>query len=321
MCSCVICGIGGYLPSNVVTNDMLSLTLDTSDQWISERTGIKERRIISDEESTSDMACSAAEVAIEDAGVSAEDIDLIIVATSTADNTFPAAATKVQKKLGAFGAIAFDLNAACSGFLFALDVARSYIKLGNIKTALVIGADSLSKVVDWSDRSTAVLFGDGAGAFLLRAGHSSENSLKGVIASRLYTNGRGYGFLYVSGGPGTTRTSGTIKMSGREVFKEAVTQMEKLCFAVLDDAGIDMSGVDIIVPHQANKRIIDLLAQRFDAKDKMVCSIASHSNTCAASVPLALWSNYGGALALSGKTVLFVAFGAGFTAGACVAKF
>lgn len=312
----ILAGFGSFLPQKVLTNNDLSKFLDTSDEWIRQRTGIGRRCIVEDGETTSDLATKAASVALSDAGINAEDVDLIVVGTVTPDFTFPSVANIVQKKLGIKNHCAtFDLSAACSGFVYALDVADSYIKLGKAKNALVIGAETFSKILDWKDRSSCILFGDGAGAVVLKA---EENSQKGVIATKIFSDGSYSDYLKTSGGVSTTQTSGTIQMMGREVFRCAVELMKSAIEDVLREKGFSLSDIDLLVPHQANLRIISSLANSLDLPmEKVLVTVDEHANTCAASIPLALAKNKS---KLEGKNIMLVSMGAGFTWGASFIK-
>lgn len=310
----VIIGIGSDVPNRVVTNDDLSKTLDTSDEWIRQRTGIAERHVATAKETTSLFATIAAENAIKNAKISSTDVDLIIVGTVTPDYTFPSVATLVQKNLGIHHGVAFDVSAACSGFVYALDIADSYIKLGKAKTALVIGAETFSKIVDWSDRSTCVLFGDGAGAVVLQAQETS----KGIIGSSIFSDGAYAESLITTGGVSSSQSSGTVKMDGREVFKHAVEKMKTAIESVLKNTGVSLSDIDLLVPHQANIRIINMLREQLKMNpDQVVVSVGKHANTSAASIPLALDTVKN---QLSGKCVMLVSMGAGFTWGASLIR-
>jgi 3-oxoacyl-[acyl-carrier-protein] synthase-3 len=314
---CLIRGVGKCLPEQVVTNDELSRTLDTSHDWIESRTGICQRHKASETEYTSTLCLHASRKALISAHIDPQDIDLIILATSTPDHTFPPTATHVQRELGAKRAIAFDMNVACSGFLFALTMADAFLKQAGKKNALVIGGETLTRLVDWQDRSTAVLFGDGAGAVVL----SAHSSTRGIIDYELYTDGAGYDSLGVSGGPSSTQKAGTIHMNGREVFRQAVTQLEQASRTLLDKQGLTPSDVDWVVPHQANKRILDALSDRLAIpSSKMIYTGNLHANTSSASIPLALEHAYSEGMIKEGDLLLLQAFGAGFTWGACLIR-
>lgn len=310
-----IIGIGSSLPAKVVTNVDLEMVLDTSDEWITQRTGIKSRHVATTEETTSTFASIAATKAIADANVSAQNVDLIIVGTVTPDYTFPSVATLVQRDINAHNAVAFDVSAACSGFVYALDIADSYVRLGKAKTALVIGAETFSKIIDWKDRSTCVLFGDGAGAVVIQ---QSSDAAKGIIASKIFSDGRYANSLITSGGVSTTQASGIVKMNGREVFKLAAQKMKSAIDGVLNEANCSITDIDLIIPHQANVRIIEMLADLLKIeKNKVVITLDKHANTSAASIPLALSSSKN---LLDGKSVILVSMGAGFTWGATLIK-
>ncbi|MDG4719669.1 MULTISPECIES: beta-ketoacyl-ACP synthase III [Thalassospira] len=316
-----IIGCGSYLPANVVTNDDLAKRVDTSDEWIVARTGIRQRHIAADDETTSDLAYEAAVKAMEHAGVTAEDIDLIIVATATPDNTFPATATKVQNRLSVKG-FAFDVQAVCSGFVYALTTADMYIRNGQAKTALVIGAETFSRILDWEDRRTCVLFGDGAGAVVVQAveGKGTIDD-QGILASRLHSDGSKYELLYVDGGPSQTQTVGHLRMEGQEVFRHAVTNLASVIREVLADTGIDASEIDWLVPHQANRRILDSTAKKFGiSPDKVVVTVDRHANTSAASIPLALSEAVHDGRIQRGDIVILEAMGGGFTWGASLVR-
>ena len=317
----VIRGIGSYLPEKILTNQQLVQSLDTSDEWIFTRTGISSRHIASKEENTSDLACKAALDTLEAAKWDPLSVDLIILATSTPDHIFPASATKVQAKIGAINAVAFDMNAACSGFLFALSAADAFLKNGNYRRALVIGAEINSRIVDWKDRRTAVLFGDGAGSIALEAIDIEYKSNKGILKSLLYTNGQGYDFLYVNGGPSSTQSSGTILMEGREVFKQAVQQMERLCLDIFQDMPFSIKDIDWFIPHQANKRIISSVVSRLGLSEHKVCyTMQTQANTFSATIPLAMKTLEKEGKLKEGQLLLLTAFGAGFTGGSILIR-
>lgn len=309
----VIVGTGSYLPEKRITNDELPKDLETSHSWIVERTGICARYIAAQGEYTSDMAVAAAKKALEAAGLLPQDIDMIVLATSTPDHTFPATATRVQAKLGMTSGFAFDQAAVCSGFVFALATADAYLKQGMARTALVIGAETMSRLLDWKDRKTAVLFGDGAGAVVLR---SEENTNSGIIGSLLRTDGSGYDELYVSGGPSTTQTTGTILMNGREVFRNAVQCLEEAVQEILEKFNISQEEIDWLVPHQANKRIIDATAKKLGLPDsKVIHTGADQANTSAASIPLALDFAIKDGRIQKGDLILCEAFAGGYAWG------
>src|SRR5215472_6906358 len=257
-----VVGCGAYLPDQILTNDDLAARLDTSDEWIRQRTGIRERRVAKSGELTSDLAVRAAERALADAGMSGGDLDLIVLATATPDNTFPATATKVQARLGMHRGVAFDVQAVCAGFIFALATADNALRLGQARTALVIGAETFSRILDWSDRGTCVLFGDGAGALVLNAAPGRDPALRGVLSTHLHSDGRYHDILYVDGGPSTTGTTGMLRMEGREVFRQAVQHLSEAVEEALAAHGLRGADIDWLVPHQANSRIIDAIGKR-----------------------------------------------------------
>lgn len=317
----VIRGSGSALPAQVVTNADLAERVDTTDEWIIERTGIRQRYIAGEGETTSTLAIDAARAALDDAGIDASDIDLIVLATATPDNTFPATATKVQHALGCNGGIAFDVAAVCSGFLYALTTADSMMRTGLASRALVIGAETFSRILDWEDRTTCVLFGDGAGAVVLEAVDAEDAAGAGVLASRLHADGAQHDLLYVDGGPSSTQTVGHLRMKGREVFRHAVVNLANVLGEVLEEAGISSSDIDWVVPHQANKRILDATAKKLGIPgEKVVVTVDQHANTSAASVPLAFDVARKDGRIKSGDLVMFEAMGGGFTWGACLAR-
>ena len=316
----VITGSGSALPKHCVTNAELAQRVDTSDEWIVERTGIRQRYLASDDETTSTLAIDAARAAIEDAGIEAASIDLIVLATATPDNTFPATATKVQHALGCNGGVAFDVAAVCSGFLYALTTADAMLRTGMAKRALVIGAETFSRILDWEDRTTCVLFGDGAGAVVLEARNASESEA-GILASRLHADGAQHDLLYVDGGPSTTKTVGHLRMKGREVFRHAVVNLADVLGEVIAEAGVSVAEVDWVVPHQANKRILDATAKKLGISDsKVVITVDQHANTSAASVPLAFDAARRDGRIKPGQLVMFEAMGGGFTWGASLVR-
>ncbi len=313
----VIKGTGSALPVNRVSNAELAQRVDTSDEWIVERTGIKFRHIAGPDETTASLATDAARKALDAAGMEPADIDLIIVATATPDQTFPASATIVQHKLGAYGGVAFDVAAVCSGFLYAFSVAESMIRAGSATNALVIGAETFSRILDWEDRTTCVLFGDGAGAVVL----SGEVGERGVLATKLHADGRHNQLLYVDGGPSTTGTVGKLRMRGQEVFRHAVTNLASVMNETLEAAGMPPSAVDWVVPHQANARIIDATVRKLGLDtDKVVRTVDLHANTSAASVPLALDVAVRDGRIKQGDIVVLEAMGGGFTWGASLVR-
>ena len=313
----VIKGTGSALPAKRVSNAELAKKLDTSDEWITERTGIKFRHIAGPEETTATLAADAARQALAAAEMDASDIDLIILATATPDQTFPASATKVQHLLGAHGCVAFDVAAVCSGFLYAFSVAESMIRAGSAKKALVIGAETFSRILDWEDRATCVLFGDGAGAVVL----SGEVGTRGVLATKLHADGSHSNLLHVDGGPSTTGTVGKLRMKGREVFRHAVVNLADVMGEVLAAANLNVGDIDWVVPHQANARIIDATVRKLGLpKDKVVMTVDNHANTSAASVPLALDVAVRDGRIKQGDLIVLEAMGGGFTWGASVVR-
>jgi 3-oxoacyl-[acyl-carrier-protein] synthase-3 len=317
MLRAVIKGTGSALPKQRVSNADLAEKVDTSDEWITERTGIKFRHIAGPDETTATLGAQAARNALDAAGMTAADIDLIIVATCTPDQTFPAAATKVQDMLGHHGGVAFDVAAVCSGFLYAFSVAESMIRAGSAKNALVIGSETMTRLLDWEDRGTCVLFGDGAGAVVL----SGEIGETGVLATRLHADGRHNELLYVDGGPSTTGTVGKLRMQGREVFRHAVTNLAGVMYEVLAEAGMEASEIDWVVPHQANARIIDATVRKLGLPaERVVLTVSEHANTSAASVPLALDVAVRDGRIKKGDIVVLEAMGGGFTWGASVVR-
>ncbi|QFT78355.1 3-oxoacyl-[acyl-carrier-protein] synthase 3 [Erythrobacter sp. THAF29] len=313
-------GSGSALPDRVVTNAELAQTIDTSDEWIVERTGIRQRHIAGEDETTSTLAIAAARAAIADAGIEAESIGLIILATATPDNTFPATATKVQDALGCNGCVAFDVHAVCSGFLYALATADSLLRTGMAKRALVIGAETFSRILDWEDRTTCVLFGDGAGAVVLEAANGGNDGA-GILASRLHADGAQHDLLYVDGGPSTTQTVGHLRMKGREVFRHAVVNLASVLNEVLEDAGVSAGDIDWVVPHQANQRILDATAKKLGIPaEKVIVTVDRHANTSAASVPLAFDTARRDGRIKPGDLVMFEAMGGGFTWGASLVR-
>ncbi|TIX51868.1 beta-ketoacyl-ACP synthase III [Alteraurantiacibacter aquimixticola] len=314
-------GCGSALPANCVSNDELAKRVDTSDEWIRERTGITQRYIAGEGETTATLATEAARRALEDAGMTIGEIDLIVLATATPDVTFPATATIVQKELGGAGFPAFDVAAVCSGFLYALGTADSMIRSGMSKNALVIGAETMSRILDWEDRATCVLFGDGAGAFVISAEDLPDDSDKGVLATQLHADGEHKDLLYVDGGPSSTGTVGHLRMRGREVFRHAVTNLAQVLSDVIEKAGFTATQVDWVVPHQANLRILDATARKLGLPmDKVVVTVDKHANTSAASVPLAFDVAWRDGRIKRGDLVLLEAMGGGFTWGASLLR-
>jgi 3-oxoacyl-[acyl-carrier-protein] synthase-3 len=318
----IIAGSGSYLPSKILTNKELAGMVETSDEWIVQRTGIRERRIAAEGELTSDLATIAAERALADAAYKPDDIDLIILATATPDHTFPATAVSVQNRLGMHHGAAFDLQAVCSGFVFALTTADCYIRAGQAKRVLVIGAETFSRILDWSDRTTCVLFGDGAGAVVVEASEQpGEISDRGILTSHLRSDGRHKEKLYVDGGPSATRTVGHLRMEGREVFKHAVSMIADVIEAAFEATGTGPDDIDWFVPHQANKRIIDASARKLGIpQDKVVITVDRHGNTSAASIPLALDEARRDGKIGDGQLVLLEAMGGGFTWGSVMVR-
>ena len=317
----VIVGTGSALPVRAVSNQELSERVDTSDEWIVERTGIRSRHLAGEGETTSSLATDAARAALAAAGLEPKDIGLIVLATCTPDQTFPATATIVQDRLGCHGGIAFDVGAVCSGFLYAVTVADSMLRTGAANRALVIGAETMSRILDWEDRTTCVLFGDGAGAIVLEARDVAEDR-PGIIASRLHADGAHNELLYVDGGPSTTGTVGHIRMKGREVFRHAVVNLAEVLGEVLADTGFSPADIDWVVPHQANQRILDATAKKLGLPpEKVIVTVDRHANTSAASVPLALDTAISDGRIKPGDLVMLEAMGGGFTWGASLVRF
>jgi len=318
----VIEGTGSALPQRRVDNAELAKTVDTSDEWIVERTGIRARHIAGDGETTSSLAIDAARKALIAANIDATEIDLIIVATATPDQTFPSCATIVQAGLGVNDCVAFDVAAVCSGFLYAMTVADNMLRGGAARTALVIGAETMSCIVDWQDRGTCVLFGDGAGAIVLRARETDEEGGRGVLASRLHADGRHNSLLYVDGGPSTTGTVGKVRMKGPDVFRHAVVNLAQVMREVLSAADLEVADIDWIVPHQANAHILDATARKLGlAPERVIVTVDQHANTSAASVPLALDVAVRDGRIKQGDLIVLEAMGGGFTWGASVVRF
>ncbi|MXP28781.1 beta-ketoacyl-ACP synthase III [Porphyrobacter algicida] len=316
----VLLGTGSALPKRLVSNAELAEQVDTTDEWIVERTGIRQRYIAGEGESTSTLATQAAERAIEAADIEAASIDLIVLATATPDNTFPATATQVQAALGCRGGIAFDVAAVCSGFLYAVTTADAMLRTGMAKRALVIGAETFSRILDWEDRTTCVLFGDGAGAIVLEAQDVTDDG-PGILASKLHADGAHQELLYVDGGPATTGTVGKLRMKGREVFRHAVVNLADVLREVLEQAGFLASDIDWVVPHQANARILDATARKLGLPaEKVVVTVDQHANTSAASVPLALDQAVRDGRIQKGQLVMLEAMGGGFTWGAALLR-
>ena len=318
----VIRSVGAYLPKKVLTNDDLSRIVDTSDEWIRERTGIRRRHIAADGELTSDLGIAAARQALVRANIDPVDIDLVICATATPDRTFPATAVRIQAELGISNGAAFDIQAVCSGFVYALATADNFLKSGQFKRALVIGAETFSRILDWSDRTTCVLFGDGAGAVVLEAQpqHGTRED-RGILATRLRADGRYEDLLYVDGGPGSTKTTGQLRMNGREVFRHAVQKISGVIEETLLESGYAADEIDLFVPHQANARILDGISRKLGVSpEKIVVTLSEHGNTSAASIPLALNHAFEQHRLKEGNLVLVEAMGGGFTWGAVLAR-
>ena len=312
--------VGAYLPANVVTNEDLSAYVDTSDEWIQRRTGITQRHFVADGETTADLASHAANQALANAAMQPQDIDLIIVATTTPDNTFPSTATKVQHQIGATGAIAFDVQAVCAGFIYAVDVAEAMLRGGRGRRALVIGAESFSKLLDWQDRTTCVLFGDGAGAVILEI--TDEASDWGIRSSVLHADGAHRDILYVDGGPSSTNYVGHVRMEGKEVFRHAVEKLAAVMDEALAAADMQPQDIDWLVPHQANIRILYAMQKKMQLpSEKVIRTVAAHANTSAASIPLALATAVGDGRVQNGDLLAMEAIGGGLVWGAALVKF
>ncbi len=317
-----VLGCGSYLPARVLTNAQLAQRVDTSDEWIRQRTGVRERRVAAEGEWTSDLGVRAAEEALEMARLQATDLDLIVCATSTPDETFPATATRIQERLGMTRGAAFDVQAVCTGFIYALAVADNFIRLGQAGNALVIGAETFSRILDWEDRTTCVLFGDGAGAVVLQGADGNSGAEdSGVLSTHLYSDGRYHDALYVDGGPSSTGTVGHLRMEGREVFRHAVVRMAEAVDAALEANGLTPGDIDWLIPHQANLRIIEAMARRLNLpEDRVVVTVDRHANTSAASIPLALCEAVGDQRIRSGDLILMEAMGGGFTWGSALVR-
>lgn len=315
----VIAGSGSALPERRVSNAELAQQVDTSDEWIVERTGIRFRHIAGEGETTATLAADAARRALQAAGIAPSEVGLIVLATATPDQTFPSSATKVQTALGIDDCVAFDVQAVCSGFLYALSVAESMIRGGSADVAVVIGSETFSRILDWEDRATCVLFGDGAGAVVLKA---EEGGDRGVLAVSLHADGRHNDLLYVDGGPSTTGTVGKLRMKGKEVFRHAVVNLAQVLGEVLDRAGLDIADVDWVVPHQANRRILDATARKLGlAAERVIVTVDEHANTSAASVPLAFDVAVRDGRIQRGDLIVFEAMGGGFTWGAAAVRY
>ncbi len=317
-----VVGSGAYLPERIVSNDDLAKRVDTSDEWIRGRTGIRFRHLAADGELTSDLATRAARAALDSASLLASDIDLVVLATTTPDETFPATATRVQAKLGMTRGAAFDIQAVCSGFVYALAVADNFLRLGQANRALVVGAETMSRILDWSDRQTCVLFGDGAGAVVLEASPGGGNGHdRGVLSTHLHSDGRFHDMLYVDGGPSSTGTAGQLRMEGKDVFRHAVVKLAAVVEEALAANGLAGTDIDWLVPHQANQRIIDGLARKLGlGAERVVSTIDRHANTSAASIPLALAEAAGDGRIKPGHLVLLEAIGGGLAWGAAVIR-
>jgi 3-oxoacyl-[acyl-carrier-protein] synthase-3 len=318
----VILGCGSYLPARVLSNDDLAKMVDTSDAWIFERTGIRRRHVVSEGETTSDLALEASKRALKHADVAVEDLDLVIVATTTPDETFPSTATRIQARLGMTRGAAFDVQAVCTGFVYGLSVADCFIRAGQAKTVLVIGAETMSRILDWTDRGTCVLFGDGAGAAVLTAGEGKGTSAdRGILNTKIFSDGRLHDLLYTDGGVSSTRTAGYLRMQGKEVFKHAVTNIANAIGESTRAEGLTPRDIDWFVPHQANQRILDGTARKLGiSAERVISTIAEHGNTSAASVPLALDAAVQDGRIKRGDLVLMEAMGGGFTWGAVLVR-
>ncbi len=319
----IITGTGSYLPEKIMTNEDLAKIVDTSDEWIVARSGIKQRHIAADGELTSDLGTNAARKAMEAAGVGPDDIDLVLVATATPDETFPATATTIQKNLEIKQGFAFDVQAVCTGFIYALATADNFIKAGQVNRALVIGAETFSRILDWEDRTTCVLFADGAGAIILEASEQpGTNQDRGMLTSHLHADGNHHDLLYVDGGPSSTQTTGHLRMQGREVFRHAVNNLASVVGEALDATGLAPEDIDWLIPHQANKRIIDGTGRKLKMDPaKVVITVDRHGNTSAASVPLALDEAVRDGRVQKGDLLLLEAMGGGFTWGSALVRF
>ncbi len=318
----VIRGVGAYLPERAVTNAELAKTVDTTDEWIVERSGIQKRHIAADTQKTSDLAIAAVTKALAHAGMNGKDIDLFVVATATPDQTFPATAARVQAALGRPGVPSFDVQAVCSGFVYALAVADNFIKAGQAKSAVVVGAEIFSRILDWTDRTTCVLFGDGAGAVVLVAEEGEGTTTdRGVLSTHLHSDGRHHDMLYVDGGPSTTQTTGHVRMKGKEVFRHAVVNLADAVTEALEANKVAISDIDWLVPHQANKRILDSTAHKLGLDPaKVIVTVDQHANTSAASIPLALAAGVDDGRIKTGDLVILEAMGGGFTWGSALVR-
>jgi 3-oxoacyl-[acyl-carrier-protein] synthase-3 len=318
----VVRGVGAYLPERILTNEEMSTIVDTTDDWIRERTGIRARHIAAEEEFTSDLGIRASKSALIRAGIDPVDIDLLICATATPDRTFPSTAVRIQHGIGMTKGAAFDVQAVCSGFVYAMATADMFIRNGQSKRALVVGSETFSRILDWTDRGTCVLFGDGAGAIVLEAQNQpGTTDDRGILASRLRSDGRYEDLLYVDGGPSTTQSTGHLRMNGREVFRHAVQKISSVIEETLLASGLSAEQIDLFVPHQANSRILDGVARKLGvAPEKIIKTLDRHGNTSAASIPLALNQAYEGDRLEEGNLVLLEAMGGGFTWGAVLVR-
>ncbi len=317
-----VAGCGSYLPVQAVSNDELAKRVDTSDEWISKRTGIRQRHLAAEGELTSDLGINAARAALKHAGATVDELDMIVCATTTPDETFPATATRIQAELGMTRGAAFDIQAVCSGFIYGLAVADNFVRCGQVRSVLVIGAETFSRILDWEDRGTCVLFGDGAGAVLLRAANGADGAAdRGILSTHVYSDGRHHDALYVDGGPSSTRTTGVVHMEGREVYRHAVVRMAEAIDAALESNGMTPGDIDWLVPHQANRRIIESMAKRLNLpEDRVVITVDRHANTSAASIPLALCEAVSDGRIQQGDLVLMEAMGGGFTWGSALVR-
>ncbi len=317
----IVTGCGAYLPAQVVSNDDLAQRVDTSDAWIRQRTGIQQRHLAAEGELTSDLALAASRKALAQAGLDGSDIDAVILATTTPDRTFPATAVRVQQGIGMRGGFAFDVQAVCSGFVFALATADNFIRLGQARRVLVIGAETFSRLLDWQDRTTCVLFGDGAGAVVLEGREIAEINGRGVLSTHLHSDGSQEDILYVDGGASSTQTTGFVRMNGREVFRQAVTRLSEVVAEALEASGYTPADLDWIVPHQANQRILDGTARKLNLPpDRVISTVSQHANTSAASIPLALNTALEDGRIKPGHLVLLEAMGGGLTWGAALLR-
>lgn len=318
----VIQGVGAYLPEKVLTNEELAQKVDTSDDWIVERTGIRKRHIAADDQKTSDLAIEATKRALDAAGRSGEDVDLFVVATATPDETFPATAARVQAALGRPGVPSFDVQAVCSGFVYGMAVVDNFIKAGQANCAVLVGAETFSRILDWEDRTTCVLFGDGAGAVVMSAEEGEGTSAdRGVLSTHLHSDGRHHDMLYVDGGPATTQTTGYVRMKGKEVFRHAVVNLSSTVKEALQANELTIDDVDWLVPHQANKRILDSTASKLKLDPaKVIVTVDQHANTSAASIPLAFEAGIADGRIKPGQLVLMEAMGGGFTWGSALLR-